>query len=112
MIEVLDYWAQFLYAPLMEDRARPIQRGKGVMYGAEVAAKVHTELRRLGGVMPPREFLLIDRAAIGLGSVFLHLKAGINWHRMFHELIDDFDEATLDQRQKRALKMAGVPAAE
>jgi predicted unusual protein kinase regulating ubiquinone biosynthesis (AarF/ABC1/UbiB family) len=112
MIEVLDHWARFLYAPLMEGRERPIQIGKGVMYGADVAAKVHTELRQLGGVTPPREFLLMDRAAIGLGSVFLHLKAEINWHHLFHGLIDGFDEAALGRRQQKALKMAGVPAAE
>jgi hypothetical protein len=51
----------------------------------------------------------MDRAAIGLGSVFLHLKAEINWYRLFHELIDDFDEAVLAGRQEAALKAAGVP---
>jgi hypothetical protein len=51
----------------------------------------------------------MDRAAIGLGSVFMHLKAEINWHRLFHELIDDFDEATLAARQRSALATAGVP---
>jgi hypothetical protein len=57
----------------------------------------------LGGVTPPPEFVLMDRAAIGLGSVFTHLKAEINWHRMFHDLIDDFDEKALARRQKAAL---------
>jgi hypothetical protein len=51
----------------------------------------------------------MDRAAIGLGSVFLHLQAKINWYRLFHELIDDFDEAVLAQRQAAALARAGVP---
>ena len=50
----------------------------------------------------------MDRAAIGLGSVFLHLKAEINWHRLFHELIDDFDVAALERRQKKLLKQMGV----
>jgi hypothetical protein len=54
----------------------------------------------------------MDRAAIGLGSVFLHLKAELNWHRLFHALIDDFDEAALAARQKSALAAAGVPAAD
>jgi hypothetical protein len=54
----------------------------------------------------------MDRAAIGLGSVFMHLKAEINWHRMFHDLIDDFDAAALARRQSKALKAAGVPARE
>jgi hypothetical protein len=51
----------------------------------------------------------MDRAAIGLGSVFLHLKAEINWYRVFHELIDDFDEVALSVRQISALAAAGVP---
>jgi hypothetical protein len=50
----------------------------------------------------------MDRAAIGLGSVFMHLKAEINWYRLFHELIDDFDEAALADRQRSALAAAGV----
>ena len=32
---------------------------KGINYGAEVAAKVHKELHKLGGVKPPKEFVLI-----------------------------------------------------
>ena len=52
----------------------------------------------------------MDRAAVGLGSVFMHLKAEINWHRLFHELIEDFDEAVLATRQREALICAGVPA--
>ncbi len=111
VIDTLNMWAEFVYAPLLEDRARRIQETDGGIYGARVAEKVHRELRRLGGVTPPREFVLMDRAAIGLGSVFLHLKAEINWHNMFHDLIDGFDSAKLARRQKRALKDAGVPEA-
>ena len=66
----------------------------------------------MGGVRPPREFVFMDRAAIGLGSVFFHLKAEINWHRLFHELIDPFDAKAMGQRQARALKKAGVPPPE
>jgi predicted unusual protein kinase regulating ubiquinone biosynthesis (AarF/ABC1/UbiB family) len=113
MIEVLNRWARFVYGPLLEDRARPIQerRGRGDD-GADLVDSVHRDIRRLGGVRPPREFVFMDRAAIGLGSVFLHLKAELNWHRLFHALIDDFDEAAVAARQKSALAAAGVPAAE
>ena len=41
--------------------------------------------------------------------MFLHLKAEINWHRMFHELIEGFDAAQLQRRQSAALRRAGVP---
>ena len=91
MIDVLNRWARFLYAPLLDDRKRRIQEAEAGHLGREVAEDVHRELRRLGGVKPPREFVFMDRAAVGLGSVFLHLKAEINWRRLFHELIADFD---------------------
>jgi predicted unusual protein kinase regulating ubiquinone biosynthesis (AarF/ABC1/UbiB family) len=112
MIEVLNRWARFVYGPLLEDRARPIQeqRARGDD-GAAVVDSVHRDIRRLGGVRPPREFVFMDRAAIGLGSVFLHLRAENNWHRLFHALIDHFDEAALAARQRSALAAAGVPSA-
>ena len=112
MIAVLNLWARFVYAPLLDDRARRIQDAETGQYGRDVAEKVHAELRRLGGVKPPREFVFMDRAAIGLGSVFMRLKAEINWHRLFRELIDDFDVAALARRQAKALKAALLPPPE
>jgi predicted unusual protein kinase regulating ubiquinone biosynthesis (AarF/ABC1/UbiB family) len=109
MIEVLNRWALFVYGPLLDDRERLIQEKRSGAYGASVAESVHRDIRRLGGVRPPREFVFMDRAAIGLGSVFMHLKAEINWYQLFHELIDDFDEAVLAVRQHSALAAAGVP---
>jgi predicted unusual protein kinase regulating ubiquinone biosynthesis (AarF/ABC1/UbiB family) len=109
MIEVLNRWALFVYGPLLDDRERLIQEKRSGAYGARVAESVHRDIRRLGGVRPPREFVFMDRAAIGLGSVFMHLKAEINWYQLFHELIDDFDEAALAVRQNAALLAAGVP---
>ncbi|MBL6927569.1 MAG: AarF/ABC1/UbiB kinase family protein [Rhodospirillales bacterium] len=111
VIGILNQWAQFLYEPLMEDRVRIIQENAPGAYGAEVAAKVHRELREAGGVRPPREFVLMDRAAIGLGSVFMHLRAECNWHRMFHDLIDGFDAKQVGERQAAALAAAKVPVA-
>ena len=108
MIDALNLWAGFVYAPLLEDKPRAIQ-DEGAMYGARVASKVHARLRELGGVAVPREFVLMDRAAIGLGSVFLHLRAEVNWHRIFHGLIEGHDEARLARRQKAALEAAGLP---
>lgn len=109
MVEVLNQWARFVYAPLLDDRRRKIQEKDSGVYGRDVAEKVHSEVRRLGGVRPPREFVFMDRAAIGLGSVFFHLKAEINWYRLFHELIADFDVETLAKRQTAALTASGLP---
>ncbi len=112
MIDVLNIWARFLYAPLLEDRVRRIQETPTGQYGREVAEKVHAELKRLGGVAPPREFVFMDRAAIGLGSVFLRLKAEFNWYTLFHDLIGDFDVAALEQRQTALLETVGLPPPE
>jgi predicted unusual protein kinase regulating ubiquinone biosynthesis (AarF/ABC1/UbiB family) len=108
-IEILNRWAAYVYAPLMDDRARKIQDTSTGIYGRDVAETVHKDLRRIGGVTPPREFVFMDRAAIGLGSVFLHLKAEINWHRLFNSLIEDFSTEALAKRQAAAFKKAGVP---
>ncbi len=110
-MEVLTMWARFLYEPLLDDRVRPIQVNDDPNYGRKIAEEVHAGLKRTGGVRVPREFPLMDRAAIGLGSVFLRLGAKVNWHDLFHELIADFDEARLAERQKAALAEAGVPGA-
>ena len=109
-IEVLNMWAGFIYSPLLEDKVRPIQELRNGTVGRELAGKVHGELKRIGGIRPPREFVLMDRAAVGLGSVFMHLGAEVNWHNLFHDLIDDFDRETLADRQRDAAAAAGIPA--
>ena len=108
---VLNQWAAFVYEPLLQDRVRKIQENGDPSYGRSVAEKVHAGLRQTGGVRPPREFVLMDRSALGLGSVFLRLKAEHNWYRLFHELIDDFRVEDVAARQAAALAEAGVPAA-
>ena len=51
----------------------------------------------------------MDRAAVGLGSVFMHLSAEVNWHRLFHDLIDDFHTDQLAARQQKAVTACGLP---
>ena len=104
LIDVLNIWAKFLYSPLMENKLRKMQDTNSSTYGAEAASKVHRELKKIGGVKPPREFVFMDRAAIGLGSAFLHLDAKLNWYKLFHELIDGFNENSLKKRQRDAIK--------
>lgn len=110
-LEVLNLWAKFLYEPLIEDRVRRIQENDDTQFGRDVAARVHAGLKRTGGVMPPREFVLMDRAAIGLGGVFLRLGAELNWSRLYHGLIAGFDADAMAARQAAALAEAGVPRA-
>jgi len=108
-MDVLNEWARFLYEPLLDDRVRRIQPTEDPNYARAIAARVHQGLKRTGGVMPPREFVLMDRSAIGLGSVFLRLKAELNWSRLFGELVADFDDAALAARQAEVLARAGMP---
>ena len=108
-MEVLNGWARFVYEPLMQDRVRAIQETNDPQYGRAVLEKVHAGLVRTGGVKPPREFVLMDRSAVGLGSIFLRLGAKLNWYRMFHELVDGFNEAELAERQRLALAETRVP---
>jgi predicted unusual protein kinase regulating ubiquinone biosynthesis (AarF/ABC1/UbiB family) len=109
VIDTLNLWAAFVYAPLMEDRPRLIEETNSGAYGRSVAFNVQRRLREIGGVTPPREFVLMDRAAIGLGSVFMHLQAEVNWHQLFMELIEGFDVAALERRQTAALEGHGLP---
>ena len=108
LIDILNIWAKFLYSPLLESKIRKMQETNSTAYGAEAASKVHKELKKIGGVKPPREFVFMDRAAIGLGSVFLHLNAEINWYELFHSLIKDFNVKSIESSQKKLLNQHGI----
>ena len=110
LIDALNIWAGFIYGPMFEDRVRTVADGiKPSDYGRAQAFQVHQKLRELGPVRPPREFVFMERAAIGLGGVFLHLSAELNFYRLFNEAIDGFEAQALATRQSTALQAAGVP---
>lgn len=110
LIEILNIWARFIYGPLLTDRVRSIADGvSAAEYGRKEAFKVHKALKELGPVTVPREFVFMDRAAIGLGGVFLHLRAELNFFRLFNEQIDGFSSSVVAERQEKALLAAGVP---
>jgi predicted unusual protein kinase regulating ubiquinone biosynthesis (AarF/ABC1/UbiB family) len=108
LVDVLNIWARFLYSPILEDKKRPIGELGETVYGRDVASKVHKELRNIGGLKVPREFVFMDRAALGMGSIFLHLQAQINWFRVFNDLIADFSLETLTETQKDVLGRFGL----
>jgi len=109
LIEALTIWARFIYAPLIDDRVRTIADGvKPSEYGRREVGEVRKRLKTLGPVLIPREFVFMDRAAIGLGAAFLHLKAELNFARMFEESVGDFTVAALAARQTEALANAGL----
>ena len=110
LIDVLNIWARFIYGPLLEDREREIAEGTTPgQYGRREAFAVHTALQEKGPVRVPREFVFMDRAAIGLGGVFLHLRAKLNWHNIFNATIEGFGLDAVGERQRQAFAAAGVP---
>lgn len=109
LIDVLNIWARFIYGPLLDDRVRSLADGvKPAEYGRREAFRVHQALKQRGPVTVPREFVFMDRAAIGLGAVFLHLRAELNFHRLFNAAIEDFSVRRVADRQGRALAAVGL----
>ncbi|HML06497.1 MAG TPA: AarF/UbiB family protein [Xanthobacteraceae bacterium] len=109
LIDTLNIWARFIYAPLLDDRVRTIADGvKPAEYGRREAFRVHQALKQKGPVTVPREFVFMDRAAIGLGAVFLHLRAELNFYRLFNEAIEHFSLDRVAKRQAKALAAAGL----
>jgi predicted unusual protein kinase regulating ubiquinone biosynthesis (AarF/ABC1/UbiB family) len=109
LIEALNIWARFIYGPLLDDRVRSVADGvKPSEYGRKEAFQVHQALKKRGPVMVPREFVFMDRAAIGLGAVFLHLAAELNFHRLFNEAIEHFSIREVAARQTAALAEVGL----
>jgi predicted unusual protein kinase regulating ubiquinone biosynthesis (AarF/ABC1/UbiB family) len=109
LVETLNIWARFIYAPLLDDRVRTVADGVApAQYGRKEAFVVHQALKKKGPVLVPREFVFMDRAAIGLGSAFLHLDAKLNFFALFHQTMGEFSAAALRERQKAALAKAGL----
>lgn len=95
LIEVLNQWAKLLYEPLLENKKRPIQDQNGGKRGWEVARQVHKSLHDLGGIKPPREFVFMDRAAVGIGSVLMRLGSQQNWHQLFEDILGSTEDDVL-----------------
>jgi hypothetical protein len=69
---------------------------------------VRKRLKTLGPVLIPREFVFMDRAAIGLGAAFLHLRAELNFGAMFAASVEDFTTESLAKRQAEAVRAVGL----
>lgn len=111
VIEVLNIWARFIYGPLLEDRVRTVADGiPPGQYGRREMMQVVRELKAIGPVRVPQEFVFMDRAAIGLGAVFLHLDAKLNFCRLFNEAFGEAGRSpqAIETRQSAALAQAGL----
>ena len=109
LVEVLNIWARFIYGPLLDDRVRSVADGiKPGEYGRKEAFAVRKLLKEKGPVTIPREFVFMDRAAIGLGAAYLRLGAELNYHQLFEQSLEGFSEAALGVAQGEALQAVGL----
>ena len=109
LIDILSIWARFIFGPLLDDRVRTIADGVSPgEYGRREAFRVHQALKEKGPVTIPREFVFMDRAAIGLGGVFLHLDARLNFHALFNAEIAAFSVDGVAHRQTALLARHGL----
>jgi predicted unusual protein kinase regulating ubiquinone biosynthesis (AarF/ABC1/UbiB family) len=84
LVTALNIWAKFLYGPLLDDRIRPLVHS--LTEGRDAAKAVIEALKATGKIAPPREFVFMDRAAVGIGSAMIHLDVELNWHRLYQNL--------------------------
>ena len=114
LVDTLNLWARFIYGPLLDDRTRSVADGVAPgEYGRREAFRVRQALKARvdatgRSITIPREFVFMDRAAIGLGAAFLHLGAELNWRRLFEASLEGFSEAAVTGRQAEALGEAGL----
>jgi len=109
LVETLNVWARFIYGPLLDDRVRTVADGVAPgEYGRREAFAMKQALQEKGPVTIPREFVFMDRAAIGLGAAFLHLGAELNWRALFEESLEGFSVETLARRQSATLAAVGL----
>lgn len=86
LVEALTLWAHLLFEPFLDDRKRLLyDNPEEVQKRAENVYKV---LKAAGGVRPPREFVLMDRTALGLGGGLTRLKAPLNWCQLLCSIMD------------------------
>jgi predicted unusual protein kinase regulating ubiquinone biosynthesis (AarF/ABC1/UbiB family) len=109
-LDAMNIWARFMFAPLLDDRVRKVAMGvSAAEYGRKEVWRMKQALEEHGPVKVPREFVFMDRAAVGLGAAFIRLGAELNFARAFDEATAGFSVEAVEARQKKALTLAGLP---
>lgn len=100
VIECLHKWALYMYGPLLEDKVRPIDEDFSSEKGRLLAREVFRQLKKAGGVTPPKEFVFLDRATVGMGGTLMNLKSVNNWHKEFEALLEYARPYLINERQR------------
>jgi hypothetical protein len=98
-----------MFAPLLDRRVRRIAEGvKASEYGRREVWRMKEKLAEHGPVAIPREFVFMDRAAIGLGAAFLRLDAELNFAALFDAAVAGFSVEAMTARRAAALGAVGL----
>jgi predicted unusual protein kinase regulating ubiquinone biosynthesis (AarF/ABC1/UbiB family) len=108
LVGKMNVWSRLVFAPVLDDRVRTIGGDHALANGVEQIWSLKRRLREGSPMRPPREFVFVARAIVGIGAALVHLRAELNWHRLFEELIADFDVEAVARRQKAAIDAAGL----
>jgi len=109
LVAKLREWTKIAFEPVLDDRERLIAEGDNPFDASvERIWALKMQLQHGSAVRPPRSFVFIARALVGLGAALIHLKARLNWHRMFEDLIADFSVQAMSDRQSAAVAAAGL----
>lgn len=105
LVEKMRPWTTLVFAPLIEDRERTIADGApSFMADPQHIWTLKKRLREGSPMRPPRAFVFVARAILGVGAALVHLDAKLNWHRIFEALIEGFDADALNARQADLLR--------
>ncbi len=109
LVEKMRPWSSMVFQPFLEDRERTIAEGApSFMVDMGQVWTMKLRMREGSTVRPPREFVFVARAIVGIGAALVHLNAKLNWHRMFEGLIAGFDADALAARQAARLRDVGL----
>lgn len=100
IVVALHRWASYIYAPLLDDRIRPIEIDYSVQQGRKLSREVAELIAKSGGVRIPREFVFLDRATVGIAGTLLQLRSQNNWHQEFEAMVAHAQPQLISQRQK------------
>jgi len=118
VIDTLNIWARFIYAPLLDHRVRTIADGiEPGAYGRKEAFEVHKRLSQLGPVKPGRAEFRVhgSRSDRARRRLFCTSPAELNFYELFNAEIGNFDMKTVAESGPpprgagTRFKAAGVP---
>ncbi len=80
-------WARYLFAPFLVRCRGPLDQFYKAQDGKAIAGNILKGLKEKGGVVLPPELVLLDRAAVGIGSACIRLQSHADWYEIMHHLM-------------------------